>query len=109
MVACMASFTLCYNGSYNTYHLYVYTLPRTESTMKTKDNGDMKDNGTCSTTNDMTANPAYGTTSRIMAHNTTVNPWICEDDELIVMHKNPTYATSDKTMPTNYVQTSSDM
>ena len=80
----------------------------TESTMKMKDNSGMKDNGRCSTTNDMTTNPAYGTTSRIMAHNTTANPWICEDDELIVMHKNPTYATSDKTMP-NYVQTSSDM
>ena len=73
-----------------------------------KDNSGMKDKGTCSTTNDMTANPAYGT-SRIMAHNTTANPWICEDDELIVMHKNPTYAASAETMPTNYIQTSSDV
>ena len=81
--------------------IILYTLPLcTESRM---DNGDMKDNGTCSTTNDMTANPAYGTTSRIMAHNTTANPWICENDELIMMHKNPTYATSDETTPTTYV------
>ena len=81
--------------------MIAYTLPLcTESRM---DNGDMKDNATCSTTNDMTANPAYGTTSRIMAHNTTANPKICEDDELIVMHKNPTYATSAETTPTNYV------
>ena len=88
--------------------LYIYPLC-TESTLKWKDNSGMKDNATCSTTNDMTANPPYGSTSRIMAHNTTANPWICEDYELIVMHKNPTYATSAETMPTNYVQTSSDM
>ena len=69
----------------------------TESMMKENNSG-MKDNATCSTTNDMTANPAYGTTSR-MAQNTTANPWICEDDELIVMHKNPMYATSAVTMP----------
>ena len=68
----------------------------------------MKDNATCSTTNDMTANPACGTTSRIMAHNTTANPQICEDGELIEIHKNPTYATSAETMP-NYIQTSSDV
>ena len=85
------------------YPLCVSMYPMcTESTTK-KDNGDMKDNGTCSTTNDMTANPAYGTTSGIMAHNTTANPWICEVDELIVMYKNPTYATSAEKTPTNYV------
>ena len=83
-------------------YLIIYFTLCTESTLKRKDNGDMKDNGTCSTTNDMTANPAYGTTSRIMAHNT---PWVCEDGE---MHKNPTYATSTETMP-NYIQTSSDV
>ena len=85
-------------------YVYLCTLCTmcTEPTTK-KDNGDMKDNGTCSTTNVMTANSAYGTTSRIMAHNTTANPWICEDDELIVMHKNPTYATSAEKTPTNYV------
>ena len=71
----------------------------TESTLK-KDNGDMKDNATCSTTNDMTANPAYGTTSGIMAaYDSTANPWVCDDDELIVMHKNPTYATSAEKCP----------
>ena len=89
---------------YTSYIIYPYVY--TESR---KDNSGMKDNATCSTTNDMTANPAYGTTSRIMTHNTTANPWICEDDELIVMHKNPTYAASAETMPTNYIQTSSDV
>ena len=85
------------------YPLCVSMCPMfTESTTK-KDNGDMKDNGTCSTINDMTANPAYGTTSKIMTHNTTANSWICEDDKLIVMHKNPTYATSAEKTPTNYV------
>ena len=59
----------------------------------------MKDSGRCSKTNDMTANPAYGTNSGIMTHSTTANPWICDDDELIEMHKNPTYATSAGTMP----------
>ena len=68
----------------------------------------MKDSETCSTTNDMTANPAYGTTSGIMAHNTTANPQICENGELIEMHKDSTYATSAGTMP-NYIQTSSDV
>ena len=85
-----------------TYMCILYTEAR-------KDNGDKKDNGTCSITNDMTANPPYGTTSKIIAHNATANPWICEDVEMIMMHKNPTYATSDETMPTNYIQTSSDM
>ena len=68
-----------------------------ECSLQMKDDSDMNDNGACSTTSHMTANPAYGTTSGLMANiprNTTANPWICERDESIVMHKNPTYATA---------------
>ena len=67
----------------------------------------MQDDVTCCTISDMTDNSAYGTTRRLMAnlsHNTTTNPQICEEDESIVMHKNPTYATAAETMP-NCVQT----
>ena len=80
-----------------------YTCPP-ECSLQMKDDSDMNDNGTCSTTSAMTANPAYGTTRGLMAnisHNTTANPWICERDESIVMHKNPTYVTAAKTVRLN--------
>ena len=69
-----------------------------------KDDSDMNDNGACTTISDMTANPAYGTTSGLVANisrNTTANPWICERDKSIVMHKNPTYATAAETVRLN--------
>ena len=83
------------------------TLCSPESSLKMKDDRDMKDNEACSTISDMTDNPAYGTTRKLMAnlsHNTSVNPQICEGNESIVMHNNPTYATAAETIP-NYVQT----
>ena len=49
----------------------------------------------------MTANPAYGTTSGIMANlssTTTAKIWAAQNEESIVMHKNPTYATAAETM-----------
>ena len=72
------------------------TLYYLESSLKRKDD-DRMNNGAYSTVNDMTDNPAYGTTSGMMA--TTVNPWINEGDKSIVMHKNPTYSTAARTMP----------
>ena len=68
-----------------------------ECSLQMKDDSDINDNGASNTTSDMTANPAYGTASGLMAKiscNTTANSWICERDKSIVMHKNPTYATA---------------
>ena len=66
-----------------------------ESLMKMKDYS--TDNQVCCTTSDMTDNPAYDTTRRLMAnlsHNTTANLCATKNEESIVMHKNPTYATA---------------
>ena len=68
-----------------------------------KDKSNLNDNiiGTYCTTSDMTANPAYGTTSGIMANlssTTTAKIWAAQNEKSIVMHKNPTYATAAETM-----------
>ena len=66
-----------------------------------KDNSNLNDIRTHCTTSDMTANPAYGTTSGIMTNlssTTTAKIWAAQNEEFIVMHKNPTYATSAEIM-----------
>ena len=70
-----------------------------------KDDNNYIDKEACCTTSDMTDNPAYGTTMRIMANlsdNTTDNWCTSMDKKLIVMHKNPTYATAAGTMCNMY-------
>ena len=67
--------------------------------MKNKSN--LNNIGTHCTTSDMTANPAYGTTSGIMTNlssATTAKILAAQNEECIVMHKNPTYATAAETM-----------
>ena len=69
--------------------------------MKVKDKSNLNDTRTHCTTSDMTANPAYGTTSGIMANlssTTTAKIWAAQNEESIVMHKNPTYTTAAETM-----------
>ena len=66
-----------------------------------KDKSNLNDIRTYCTTSDMTANPAYGTTSGIMANlssTTTAKIWASQNEESIVMHKNPTYATAAETL-----------
>ena len=72
------------------------------SAVKNNSNGGTKDDGTCCTISDMTDNPAYGTTRRLMANlsqNTSANLWVSKDEESIVMHMNPTYAPVAEIMP----------
>ena len=84
--------------SYAPSHI-VYYLPG--PSLKMKGNSNLNDIRTHCTTSDMTANPAYGTTSGIMANlssTTTAKIWAAQNEESIVMHKNPTYATATETM-----------
>ena len=56
-----------------------------ESLLKMKDDSNDIDKKACCTTSDMTDNPAYGTTRRIMAN---ITNWCSSTDK--ESHKNPT-------------------
>ena len=76
-------------------------IPSIDNSLRIKDNNNLSNNSTYCTTSDMTANPAYGTTSGIMANlssTTTAKIWVAQNEEFIVMHKNPTYATATETV-----------
>ena len=71
-----------------------------ELSLKMKDNTNLSNKGAHCTTSGMTANSAYGTTSGIMANlssTTTAKMWASQNEESIVMNKNPTYATAAET------------
>ena len=81
-------------------HYKCITLYPPETSLNMKDNTNLNDIRTHCTTSDMTTNPEYGTTSGIMANlssTTTANIWTSQNEESIVMSKNPTYATTAET------------
>ena len=98
MFNCVA-FTSSNKHEFN--HLNTLIIPSIEISLRIKDNSNLSDKVTHCTTSDMTANPAYGTTSGIMANlssTITAKIWAAQNEECIVMHKNPTYATAAETM-----------
>ena len=81
-------------------HYKCITLYPPETSLNMKDNTNLNDIRTHCTTSDMTANPEYDTTSGIMANlssTTTAKIWAAQNEESIVMSKNPTYATAAET------------
>ena len=66
-----------------------------------KDNSNLYVIKTHCTTSDMTADPEYAIPSGIMTNlssTTTAKIWAAQNEDFIVMHKNPTYATSAEIM-----------
>ena len=100
MLNCVV-FTLSNKHEKHFNHLNTPIIPSTDNSLRIKDNNNLSNNGTYCTTSDMTANPAYGTTSGIMANlssTASAKIWATQNEESIVMHKNPTYATATETM-----------
>ena len=95
------AFTLSHKHEKYFNHLNTLIIPSIDNSLRRKDNNNLSNKGTHCTTSDMTANPAYGTTSGIIANlssTTTAKIWAAQNEESIVMHKNPTYATVAETM-----------
>ena len=100
MLNCVA-FTLSNKHEKYFNHLNTLIIPSIDNSPRIIDNSNLSDKVTHCTTSDMTANPAYGTTSGIMTNlssTTIAKIGAAQNEESIVMHKNPTYATAAETM-----------